>query len=690
MRLYVGFEGGSLVDYGTQSYTGSTTLPNLKIGASAFSGEWLDGVVAGFKHYSAILTTTEMEAEFANYSPTRTSNLVRAHFRPNLANTSDYSGNNRTLSGGTGSTTENGPSSVLNGIVVSLPVVDLSVTPQAVTFEFQSTVNLPVVDVAVTPQAFQPIQRFVDLSTVDTTVTPQEAFPGRIFDLPCIDFEVTPLEARAAGVADVVDIDVVPLPLEVGFSIDNSAAQVGAYVSPPPQTIRFIAQSVLSKKFLHWDLPISDAEVSYVLSGPTIIRGRFNPEQLDMQNIGLEPWGTWIHMEDNGIIRASGILQPQKVSPFGEEISIEAFGPSAYPANMPFLGELSLINADPADIVRSIWAHLQSYPDAKLGVVVTGSTPERIGKPLPPPPPTAASGIIPDATQAAQLILDRLNLVPPLTTFEDWTWNGAPALVKTHNDTLIGEFKEEHPTASSLGDEAKTWLEGYIATHGPGTQQPDPATKDDKPYGLVWWEAPDCGQEIENLAKQTPFDFLERAEWNAAKTDVLHYIDLYYPRAGRRLIEPNDPRFIEGENMIHGVGPEEHPNQYASEVLLMGKGEGRTMVRGYAAKPSERGRVRRVHIMDRSMVGDVARANALSAEELVKRDAFMEIESVEIDGRHDNARLGTFRPGDDILVIARAPWTGLLRQWSRIVAYTFNTQTESVAVDIRRADAFQA
>lgn len=87
----------------------TTVLTNLRIGESVFGLEWLNGCVAGFKLWTgAILTQAEMEQESWTYLPNRTANLRSWH--PFLqAETVDWSGNGNTLSGGTGTTTEDGP-----------------------------------------------------------------------------------------------------------------------------------------------------------------------------------------------------------------------------------------------------------------------------------------------------------------------------------------------------------------------------------------------------------------------------------------------------------------------------------------------------------------------------------------------------------------------------------------------------
>jgi hypothetical protein len=105
--LYFAAAGQTLSTFSTGSF-GAVTSPTLKIGNSGFNSDWLDGNVANFKHYSAVLTQTEIEAELNSWTAVRTANLVR-HHKFQVAETTDYSGNGNTLSGGTGATTEADP-----------------------------------------------------------------------------------------------------------------------------------------------------------------------------------------------------------------------------------------------------------------------------------------------------------------------------------------------------------------------------------------------------------------------------------------------------------------------------------------------------------------------------------------------------------------------------------------------------
>lgn len=96
----------STVDLAGSSST--TNMATLRIGESPFGTEWLNGCIAAFKFWTAALTADEIAREAMQYAPARVSNQVSLH--PFVkAETTDYSGNGRTLSGGSGTATEDGP-----------------------------------------------------------------------------------------------------------------------------------------------------------------------------------------------------------------------------------------------------------------------------------------------------------------------------------------------------------------------------------------------------------------------------------------------------------------------------------------------------------------------------------------------------------------------------------------------------
>lgn len=357
---------------------------------------------------------------------------------------------------------------------------------------------------------------------------------------------------------------------------------------------RIIAQSIATGEFLHWDFPLSEPAITRTLSGPTVITGKLDPEIPGPELAGVyDAWATWLHVEQEGRIRASAILQPTALDDDTLTIGCEGF--TAYPHGMPYLGEYSATGVDPLDVVRRIWDHLQSYPDGDLGVMVDATrSPVRIGT------------------------------------------------KKTEDDPNSG------------------------------------------PYELHWWDHVDCGEEINQLAQDTPFDYLEHHQWNADRTDVEHRLVLGYPRVGRRR---HDLRFAQGENITSLVPLVETESTYASDVVVTGAGEGRKMVRATASRRVP-GRVRRVAMLTDKNIKTTSRAKARAAEELRARGARLSMKEITIDTAHPNAALGTYDVGDDIAVTATFPYLGAQTIWHRITAYTWSPEDTLAVLQLAPSDSY--
>ncbi|MBX6386798.1 MAG: hypothetical protein IRZ07_28110, partial [Microbispora sp.] len=81
----------------------------LRIGDSPWGGDWWNGNLAAFKLWTgAALSQAELLNEAFTYRPQRTANL-KAWYPFVRAETTDYSGQGQTLTGGSGATTEDGP-----------------------------------------------------------------------------------------------------------------------------------------------------------------------------------------------------------------------------------------------------------------------------------------------------------------------------------------------------------------------------------------------------------------------------------------------------------------------------------------------------------------------------------------------------------------------------------------------------
>lgn len=280
-------------------------------------------------------------------------------------------------------------------------------------------------------------------------VVPPTLLVTHLVELPAAIDEVEELPDAFGGgtglgvITEVADV----LPFGVGFGgidIAQSWPRRGLAPTLLRGGVRAMAQDIISGRWVSRELPVSGLELTRTLSGAQVITGRFDTEITDLRDVHLEPWGTWIHIEEAGEIRGSGILLPGSYAEDGA-LELVAHGVSAYVGRVPYTGEARFIQADPAEIVRTLWQHVQSFPRGDLGVTVVGSTPVRVG--------TAETEEVTDDTvaekqAAAKAIIDAL-ANPTVTVGADWTWPGAPDVVTKWNTWLIGQFNAQHAGGST-------------------------------------------------------------------------------------------------------------------------------------------------------------------------------------------------------------------------------------------------
>ena len=121
-----------------------------------------------------------------------------------------------------------------------------------------------------------------------------------------------------------------------------------------------------------WDVPVSGANVTNDLSGPSAFEGSVEPEIPRLKSSTGDPliqnWQSVIVSERDGQIKGVSII---KDSPVDEgTMSLTGIGFAGYPTGMPFTASFKGIEVDPIDQVRRIWNHLQGKPQGNLGVVV--------------------------------------------------------------------------------------------------------------------------------------------------------------------------------------------------------------------------------------------------------------------------------------------------------------------------------
>lgn len=150
---------------------------------------------------------------------------------------------------------------------------------------------------------------------------------------------------------------------------------------------RYIAERVdgtgTSGTFLVNELPLHDVSLTQVLAGPTQITGVLERNWQSM--VGTDgypifgPWNTMIHAEADGEIRGSAIFIGAGFSE--NKMSIDCSGFTTVLQGIQFPGQIQFSEVDPLDIIRYIWAVVQTDPQTNLSVFLDPytTTDRRVG-----------------------------------------------------------------------------------------------------------------------------------------------------------------------------------------------------------------------------------------------------------------------------------------------------------------------
>lgn len=353
------------------------------------------------------------------------------------------------------------------------------------------------------------------------------------------------------------------------------------------------------------DLPVSEAEVMLQLSGPSNIQLSvplyFQHLIGDDGNPIFQPWGSMVYAERNGVIVGGAIVDD--IDATGGELNISAVGFTGYIQDMPFMGEYGAYDADPLDLARYIWAHVQGQEGGNLGLSIDGlRSNRRIGT------------------------------------------RGVPA------------FRGRPEIKDAAGNVVTRAI-------------PPRPEINDEPFLLSWYQTSNLLEVFNNLAQVTPFDYAERHRWYDDR--IVHHLDLAHPQMGRRR---EDLRFVLGENLTIPPKIYQSGKSYASEVMLLGAGEGSTKVRAISSQP-KRTRLRRVAIVNDPSIPHVDLAKSMTDNELKYRTGLPNVSDMIVSD-HPNAPLGTFEIGDSIYVQASNTWFAEADMWVRIVSITYQPGDE--------------
>lgn len=204
---------------------------------------------------------------------------------------------------------------------------------------------------------------------------------------------------------------------------------------------------------------------------------------------------------------------------------------------------------------------------------------------------------------------------------------------------------------------------------GKAASTTDDTSFEDGPRKLNLWDTPDIGRAIDEYARSTPFDWMETLAWNGDYPQC--HIKLGYPVIGGRYPKL---RLVVGENIV--TRPRVQQNGYVNQVHVLGAGEGRARVRGYAGISD--GRIRRVRTIEDPDVTTVADANRMASDELAVSRGEYFIDSVTVRD-HPNAPLAELELGREVPIYAEGDQVDV-DSWARVIGKTIQPGADGTAV----------
>jgi hypothetical protein len=193
----------------------------------------------------------------------------------------------------------------------------------------------------------------------------------------------------------------------------------------------------------------------------------------------------------------------------------------------------------------------------------------------------------------------------------------------------------------------------------------------------------DCGDYINRLARDIPFDYWEESTFNEAKTAIAKKIRLAYPQGG---VDQTDLVFRMGENVIAATHKQESEVEWISDITINGYFPGK--VYSHTLENADPDRYRRVLDEVDLHVDSNERAAAWARRKLSRRQFPRQFESIVIEPYHFNAPFGSFDVGDLVRVQGPTAWGPDINQKHKIMAMVWDEKTNKVQLNLMAEGAF--
>lgn len=193
----------------------------------------------------------------------------------------------------------------------------------------------------------------------------------------------------------------------------------------------------------------------------------------------------------------------------------------------------------------------------------------------------------------------------------------------------------------------------------------------------------DCGDYINKLARDIPFDYFEESAWNPSKTGITKKIRLGYPFGG---VDQTDLIFRMNENVTSATPKVEVEQNWFSDITIKGFFPGKQ----YSATLSnaDPDRFRRVMNETDLHVDSNERTAAWAHRLLTRRQVPYYFEAISIDPYHPNAPFGEYDVGDIVRVQGPSAWHGNIDQKHKIMMIAWDEAKNAVELKLLAEGAF--
>lgn len=197
----------------------------------------------------------------------------------------------------------------------------------------------------------------------------------------------------------------------------------------------------------------------------------------------------------------------------------------------------------------------------------------------------------------------------------------------------------------------------------------------------------DCADQINGLARDIPFDYLEKSWWSEDRTEISKQLLLGYSSSGPGIgVRQEHLAFVVGENVLKTELADEKDIEPVTDVIIRSWQPG--SVYNSQLGNADDTQFRETILEEDAKINSTERAAAWAAKKLQKRTVPKYWKKIVVDPDHSNAPFGSYELGDLIFVRGTNPWYGEIALWHRITSWAYDEQNRRVELGLKVEGAF--